>query len=730
MSVLDEVINQASIREMLDYYGVEKQGKLYVCPFHNDTHASLSVTDDDKHWQCFTCGEHGNIDNLVEKMERLRGNNMDYVHRVDMIIKLQNLNIEFTVNDGSKKTLSPEQRKRQRMFDIMRDAMMLGENSLNSDTEKIGYASRYLADRKISKETQKAFHIGFNDKSFLQDNLSARYNENELFEVGVLAKTTDGKYYDHEYNRLLIPIFDSDGRCVAFGGRYLEELNNNGGNKVKYKNTKVTEIFKKSQILFNYNLAKRYTREANELVIVEGYFDAVSAYEMGLKHTVALMGVELTQEHMSLIEGLKVPLTLCLDNDGAGRTAMYKIIPDLLAKGFEVNVINTQALDKGKDMNDFLVNGITKENLMSYKIPAIEFLFNQTFEIVKNNDDVTLDTVQKVYNEIFKNDKLNNSGNEVRYFEYVSRLYGYTREDIISVCKPTQNNTLVNIAMEKYFCSVIKKKILAFAEATNNNMLQSFITQGRLLNNHIVEGMNNEKYIQNNCKSLKIVDFCNEYVLNLPEFKEFEKNYDGRFEKMLNNVFVLDKRGEKIKIEHLTAKQKDVILKQFDESFSDEEKQYVKDNIDRFIKLYVADSIEESRMFLGNSCPLTVKDNSLNRFSKGNMSLVNYAQMYPESEIENFHRTHPCQYTTEDGSQYQCVLMFNNVGNKLQLTPDNYMSKNIIVPSNDEVYEQKEESSLTNVQPNINGMPKARGVRTQPTSQKYMHNQETTRPNE
>ena len=725
MSVLDEVINQASVKEMLDYYRVEKQGKLYVCPFHNDTHASLSVTDDDKHWQCFTCGEHGNIDNLVEKMERLRGNDMDYVHRIDMIIKLQHLNIEFVVNEGRQQSLSPEQRRLQRMYDIMRDAMMLGENGLKDDTDKIGVASRYLADRGISKDTIKAFHIGYNSESLLQDNLSSKYDENELYAVGVIAKADNGRYYDHQYDRLIIPILNNEGKCVAFGGRYLGDTNaNNGRNKAKYKNTKVTEIFKKSQILFNYNLAKRYTRQANELFVVEGYFDAISAYEMGMKNTVALMGVELTQEHMQLVKELNVPVTLCLDNDEAGKTAMYKIVPELISEGIDVSVIDTQSLNKGKDMNDFLVSGVTKDNLVANKISGVEFMIKETLSLCSNGE-VTLDNIQKAYKEIFKSDVLNNSGNEVRFFEYVTKNYDYSRADVEAVCKPLQNKKIVTVAMQNYFCVLVKSKLLSYAEQTNNNTLQSFIMQKRLRKHHIIDGMNDEKYIQNNGRTFLFADYCKDYLFNTEEYKAFEKEYDADFEKLLNNVFVLDKQGQQVKLDHLTAKQKDIVMQQYNESFGDEEKQYVKENIDRFIKLYIADNSAEAKAFLGSNCPLPVRDSSLKRYNNGNMSLVNYQAILSESEMDNYHKTAPTKFTTENGKRYQCVLMFNNSDNKLNLTPDNYISKTVL---NDD-YEYEEENAFADKRHIINnGVNRGKPTRQSPIERQLIHNQETGKP--
>lgn len=671
MSILDEVINQASIKDMLEYYGVERQSTgLYLCPFHNDTHASLSVTPDDKFWKCFTCGEQGNIDNLVEKMERSRGNDMDYRHRIDFIIKLQNLNIEFSLDNGKTKQLTPEEKRRNRYFSIMKDAKQIALNCYTDDKKHHGKASRYLAGRGISDNTIKVFEIGYNNKSMLQDNLLSKYSEDELFQIGILAKTsTNEKYYDFQYDRILIPIKDSKGNTVAFGGRSLDK-----NPDFKYKNTKTTDIFKKSNILFNYNLAKREAMQKQEIVIVEGYFDVISAYEMGLKNTVALMGVELSEEHKKLLKeiGDDVSITLCLDNDDAGRKAMCKIIPELVAEGYDVNILDTSILNIGKDMNDLLINGITPSDLEKIKIPAVDFLFSYSFDFYKKKQGkVTIDTVRKVYDAVFKNEQFNNSFNEVKFIEYVSNKYGYTRDDITSACHPTNNSTLLSLAMQQVFCGTIKSILVNYAEKTDNRILQQFLAQNRLTINHIMQGMNSPDYIQNNGRSINVPKFCNEYLLNTNDYKEFEKTYDKDFDRLLNNVYGLDKSGNMVKI-FLDAKQKDIILNQYNSSFENDIKTYFKKENDRFVKMFVADSVSEFERMLGKEYAL--KSEALADYNKGNMAFINYGAKFTILDIERLSREQPLEYTNANGDKFQLVFVFNNSNNQLNLQPENYIS--------------------------------------------------------
>lgn len=675
-STYQQIIDQASIKDMLDYYGIQFDSKAnkYFCPFHNDAHASLSVTNDDKWFECMagSCGEKGNIHNLVDKMERLRGNQMDYLHIYDFIIKQQNLNIDFTLNDGKPKRLSPEQNKRNRQMNMLKDAKDIAVSCLTGDKEKHGFASRYLASRGISEETIRHFEIGYNEKGMIQDNLSNKYDNEELYQVGILGKSTvNDRYYDFQFDRILIPIKNSSGNVVGFGGRSLEE-----NPSVKYKNTRETDLFKKSNILFNYNYARFEASKQNEIIIVEGYFDVVSAYEMGIKNCVALMGVAFTEEHKNLLQNIRsdnLTVTLCLDNDEAGRKAMCKIIPDLMKSGYDVNIIDTSILNKGKDMNDFLCSGVTVEELNSVKISAIEFLFKYTFSAFKKQQGkIDIGIVNRVYNVIFKNEIFNNSLNEELFIEYVSNNYGYSRESINNAIHPEKNSTLMSLAMQQVFCATIKNKLVNIANETDNRVLQQFLSQGRLTINHIMEGLNSPEYIKKNGTSIAVPQYCEEYLLNTKEYKEFEAMYDKDFDRLLDNVYGMDKSGNMMQI-RLTAKQKDIIQNQYLTTFDNDIKEFFKEENDRFLKLFIADNISEYERMLGDNYYFRAE--ALEQYKSGKMCVINYGAMFDKNELATLSRTNPNEYTTVNGDKFQTVLVFNNCSKELDIKPEQFIVK-------------------------------------------------------
>ncbi len=676
-STYQQIIDQASIKDMLDYYGIQydTRANKYFCPFHSDKHASLSVTNDDKWFECMagSCNEKGNIHNLVEKMERLRGNEMDYLHRYDFIIKQQNLNIDFSLNDGKPKQLSPEQKKRNSQINMLKDAKDIAVNGLIGDKEKHGFASRYLASRGISEDTIKHFEIGYNEKGMIQDNLSDKYDNEELCQVGILGKSTvNDRYYDFQFDRILIPIKDKSGIVVGFGGRSLEE-----NPSIKYKNTRETELFKKRDILFNYNNARFEASKNNEILVVEGYFDVVSAYEMGIKNCVALMGVAFSEEHKNLLQNIRsdnLTVTLCLDNDEAGRKAMCKIIPDLMASGYDVNVIDTSILNKGKDMNDFLCNGVTVEELNSAKMSAIEFIFKYTFNVFKGQrGKIDIGIVNKVYNSIFKNEQFNNSLNEELFIEYVSNNYGYSAESINNAIHPEKQSTLMSLAMQQVFCTIIKNKLINIANDTENRVLQQFLSQGRLTINHIMEGLNSPEYIKKNGASIAVPKYCEEYLLNTKEYKEFEAMFDKDFDRLLDNVYGMDKSGNMMPI-RLNAKQKDIIQNQYLITFDNDIKQFFKEENDRFLKLFIADDLSEYERMLGDR--YYFRADALEQYKSGKMCVINYGAMFDKSELDKLSRTNPNEFTTVNGDKFQNVLVFNNCAKELNLKPEQFVVKN------------------------------------------------------
>lgn len=316
------------------YLPLIKKGKNYfgVCPFHDDTNPSMSVSSEKQIYKCFSCGASGNVYNFV----------MDYEH-VDFKEALSILanRCGISLNNNYIKN---ENNKYKKLYDAYSLALKLYQNNLNGSNGLV--AKTYLETRGITKEAIKKFKIGLSTKD--QDNLtkiliSKDYTIKELNDIGL-------SYNDKDLyiNRIMFPLFDISGNVVGFSGRIYDHKSDS-----KYVNTKETKIFKKGEILYNYYNAKDEIRKSKSLIIVEGFMDVIRLYISGIYNVVALMGTSLTKEQIALLKRLSNNIILSLDGDEPGQKAISNIGEMLINENFNVKVI---ALKDNMDPDEFILN--------------------------------------------------------------------------------------------------------------------------------------------------------------------------------------------------------------------------------------------------------------------------------------------------------------------------------------------------------------------------------------
>ncbi|MEE8059966.1 MAG: toprim domain-containing protein [Pseudomonadales bacterium] len=182
--------------------------------------------------------------------------------------------------------------------------------------------------RGISVQTLRAFHAGYapKDGQSTLRFLNRWYTNDELYTCGIASKT-DNYYYSFFRDRIVVPIHDANGNTVAFGGRDMEYIK--GNPSPKYLNSPESTIFKKSQLLFNFNRAKTDIQRTGQVYIVEGYMDVLSLYQAGITNVVAVMGTTLTRDHLALLSNAK-HITLCFDGDKAGRDAALRALNTMM----------------------------------------------------------------------------------------------------------------------------------------------------------------------------------------------------------------------------------------------------------------------------------------------------------------------------------------------------------------------------------------------------------------
>lgn len=331
------------------YLPLTKKGKNYfgVCPFHDDTNPSMSVSQDKQIYKCFSCGASGNVITFV----------MDYEH-VDFKEALSSLarrvGIDFKIS-GLKSQVTKYD-KYYKMYDI---SLRLYQNNINSALGK--GAVEYLERRGISKDLIKEFKIGLAlGKNSLTNVLTKKdYSTLEIEEYGL------GTGYNDLYiNRIMFPLFDTNNRPVGFSGRIY-----NTSDTSKYINTKETPIFKKGEILYNYYKAKEYVREKKSVIITEGFMDVIRLFSIGVRNVVALMGTALTHEQVGLLKRLSHDIYICLDGDNAGQKATLKVGDELSNAGFNIKVIT---LKDGLDPDEYVLK-YGKESFLDLYDNAVAF---------------------------------------------------------------------------------------------------------------------------------------------------------------------------------------------------------------------------------------------------------------------------------------------------------------------------------------------------------------------
>lgn len=348
--VIAEVRMRASILEVISETVVLKRaGKEYrgLCPFHNEKSPSFNVNPDKGIFKCFGCNEGGDVFAFVQKQKGL-----DFIETVR----------ELARKYGVKLVETEVERKE---YDRRSQILMLYQQAseyyirLLKDPQEGAVPRKYLADRGLSDETIEKFKLGYApdawDGLLNYLSLNAGASASTLEEAGLVKKRAESSgHYDLFRNRLMIPICDSEGRVIAFGGRTL------GEDQIKYLNSPESPIYTKGLNLFGFNLAKESIKERDAVIVVEGYFDAITPHQYGFTNVVATLGTALTEQQAKLLvrytDSKRVYLSF--DADAAGARAIERGGETLnqIAEGIGID-LKVLKIPGGKDPDECLRAG-------------------------------------------------------------------------------------------------------------------------------------------------------------------------------------------------------------------------------------------------------------------------------------------------------------------------------------------------------------------------------------
>jgi DNA primase len=307
-----EVRDRTEIVDLVsNYVQLKKTGRSYkgLCPFHQEKTPSFVVFPESGNFHCFGCGRGGDVFTFYMGVEH-----------VEFREALQELAKRASIELVNAPSVPPEvDAHRNRLIELNELAAAYYANVLRNTPP--GAAGRdLLAQRGVSAEIAERFGLGYApDGDALGRYLNQRGDDPELAaEGGLLSERDGGGYRDRFRNRLLFPIRTREGRVVGFGGRAL------GDAMPKYLNSPQSVIFDKSGLLFGLDLAQESIRQDDQVVIVEGYMDAIAAHQFGYLNVVAAMGTAVTEQQIGLVKRLSRNIVLALDADAAGQGATVR----------------------------------------------------------------------------------------------------------------------------------------------------------------------------------------------------------------------------------------------------------------------------------------------------------------------------------------------------------------------------------------------------------------------
>lgn len=430
---ITEVKEKVDIFDVVsDYVVLRKRGKDFVglCPFHDEKTPSFTVNINKQFYHCFGCGAGGNAITFLMEIGK-----QSFAEVVLQLAQRYQISI---------KTLAPEQSQeiqreisiKEQLYEILALSASFYQHTLYQNEGK--NALDYLKNqRNLSQETIQKFQLGYSPAGW--ETLFHYLIEIKRYPVALVEKAglikqrnNSNGFYDLFRNRLMIPIQDKQGRIIAFGSRCLDN------SEPKYLNSPETILFNKSKTLFALDKAKNSIIKQDQVIVVEGYFDAIALHSVGIENAVASLGTAFTQDHLKQLlrytESKNVIFNFDADNAGLKATQKgIKEIENLVYSGqVQLKVLN---IPEGKDADDFLKSSedaISKYQELIKNAPL--WIDWQIETILANKNLKQANEFQEVFQKIIALlNKINTAATRNHYISSCAELLSKSRSDYLAI---------------------------------------------------------------------------------------------------------------------------------------------------------------------------------------------------------------------------------------------------------------------------------------------------------
>lgn len=699
----DQVLSQVKIRDVIQYYNIPIVKNTIKCPFHDDHDPSMRINDKKNIVKCFSCGAGGNPITFIYKYEeQVNKQPITYNEAVKKAAQIGGLDIDFSFLDkemekfqytANGSTYDANQKNLLAMNEYFEKVF---ENEFSSSDENKPH--KYLKNRNIDIDVAKSLGIGYAPNNIVNKIVTRnqKINPVNLMKLGLLRLVND-EYQEVLNERLIIPIKDEKGNIVAFSGRGMD------GQEPKYLHVTDSPVFQKAKILYNYDKAKAYAYQ-DAMYIVEGYMDVIGAKTIGIDNVVALMGTEITDEHIALLKKCNCKLCLALDNDGPGHAAMLKHIPRLIQAGFDVEVTDISLLEKNcatqlknnekiKDLGDAATYVKSKLDIEAVTGSGFKYLLDHTYFA---NQSYDASTIHNVFIQLKQEEIIKNSLQLTTFKELIKEKTEYSFDQIEDIIYPKSLEELEKNPLEKLKLNVLKQhvslQLSTIMKSSDKSRYDYFKAHKQKINTYCLDKIIKDQAFITLNGEIDFEKLLDDFYKQEKQFSEFAVLNDFVYKDAFEYVYQVNAQGQ----EHLALsdKQKQIVIDQYNTTLSDQEKIGLGD----IKEIYVINKIEDLSIILPNLAnPLlknTIEDklltsNAMQYFKFGSVldkSIINYVDpKYLNSRKDNFKN----------------IILVNNLDKKLQLSLENVVKQDTQTNSKETEKEVEKTPEKVHEHPNI-----------------------------
>jgi len=433
---VEEIKKKLDIVEVINrLLPLKKRGRHFVanCPFHQEKTPSFIVSPELQIYKCFGCGKAGDVFSFVQEFSRI-----DFREALEEMAKVAGVKLinsyQDTREEGRKKRILAVNRETAKFYHYMLTSHSLGKA-----------AREYIDKRGINGKMVKKFQIGFSpaDSRLITAYLKKKgFGEEEMVWTGTFGWSQYGgkKLYDRFNGRLTFPLIDFRERIIGFSGRVLPGAK---AEQAKYINSPETELYHKSQTVYGLNLAREAIRREQAVVVVEGEFDMITPFAVGIENIVAIKGTAFTEEQLQLLRRYTDILILALDSDFAGNNAVIRSIEMAEKMEFEIKVV--ELLKKYKDPDEAVRDNPEEfKKMIKEAVPIWDFVIDSAVtsfgvETIRGKKEVlkrVLPFIFRIKNAVIRSDYLKKLaavlGTEVTAVESELKRLGTQKEKFIA----------------------------------------------------------------------------------------------------------------------------------------------------------------------------------------------------------------------------------------------------------------------------------------------------------